>query len=403
MNYYSYTFRLVWSYLKKYPSYFFWMFLRFLYWLGDLFLPILLWWIINDLTQQKYWFQDLGILIVIYCVILLISPFLETYTGYKARDIWWKIWVDFINDFTRKLKNIDISFWENKSKWQVFGALKNSFLSMAQVSIAISHRYMLDIISIIGILLTTIVFLPFVIAIYIIASLLFLLNIKINLKKEKDAQIMENKASENVDASMMEYFNNFSTVLYLNLFHKKEKQIFDKTKNFYYAYKKRLIYSIMYKRLWNHQLNSITMVILFVYLIYSIIKWDILIGTATTIIFFTQKLIEIFCELTDISTNFTKYTADFERFHTLTKEMENTTDIAKYNVWDFQSLKVHNLGVTAENKVLLENINIEIKRWENIAIVWFSGSGKSTLLDVMLKVIKNYKWDIYLGSSPVTD
>jgi len=268
---------------------------------------------------------------------------------------------------------------------------------MVHVSAWVSHQYMLNLLSIVWILLTTIVFLPFVIVIYIFTFVLFILNIRFNLKREKDAQIVENKSSENLDGSMMEYFNNFSTVLYLNLFEKKSKQIFEKTADFFSAFQKRAFYSIMYKRYGNHQVNAIAMIILFLYLIYNIVHWNILVWTATTILLFTQRLVAMFGELTDISTAFTIYVADFERFHTLTQEMEKEPQKSNHSVWKFQSLKIKNLWVTSENKVLLENINLEIKKWEKIAVIWFSGSGKSTLLDVVLKVIKNYSWEIYLN------
>lgn len=63
-------------------------------------------------------------------------------------------------------------------------------------------------------------------------------------------------------------------------------------------------------------------------------------------------------------------------------------------------LQIKNLSFSYDDKKVLENINLNIKKGETIAIVGPSGAGKSTLFNILLKLHSDYEGEInYDGTS----
>lgn len=63
-------------------------------------------------------------------------------------------------------------------------------------------------------------------------------------------------------------------------------------------------------------------------------------------------------------------------------------------------LEIKNLTVKLDNKVILEDINLEVEKGEIVAIVGPNGGGKTTLLKTILGFIKTYKGDIKILGLP---
>lgn len=70
--------------------------------------------------------------------------------------------------------------------------------------------------------------------------------------------------------------------------------------------------------------------------------------------------------------------------------MINLKNIKKsYNLWKNNSIDI------------LKNINVEIKSWEFVAIVWPSWSGKSTLMNIIWMLDTPSSWEYYFSSERV--
>lgn len=57
----------------------------------------------------------------------------------------------------------------------------------------------------------------------------------------------------------------------------------------------------------------------------------------------------------------------------------------------------------SENKIVLENINLEIKKSEKIAFIGSSGSGKSTLVDIIIGLYKPSRGEIFIDDSLIDE
>lgn len=59
-------------------------------------------------------------------------------------------------------------------------------------------------------------------------------------------------------------------------------------------------------------------------------------------------------------------------------------------------IKINNLKVGYENRIIIEDLSLEVKRGEVISIIGPNGSGKSTLLKAIARFIKKDNGEIYL-------
>lgn len=65
-------------------------------------------------------------------------------------------------------------------------------------------------------------------------------------------------------------------------------------------------------------------------------------------------------------------------------------------------LKANNLTVGYEEKVIIENLNIDIKKGQIVSILGPNGCGKSTLLKTLSRMIKPVSGDIYIENKNIT-
>lgn len=59
-------------------------------------------------------------------------------------------------------------------------------------------------------------------------------------------------------------------------------------------------------------------------------------------------------------------------------------------------MKIDNLTLAFDNKIVLKDINIEIKQWEFVFLIGSSGSGKTSLIRSLIGDFQPLRWDIVL-------
>ena len=57
--------------------------------------------------------------------------------------------------------------------------------------------------------------------------------------------------------------------------------------------------------------------------------------------------------------------------------------------------------VYTEEKNILNNLNLSIKKWETVAFVWNTWAGKSTIISLILKLWDNKSWEILIDSKNI--
>ncbi|WP_440649129.1 ATP-binding cassette domain-containing protein, partial [Candidatus Pelagibacter sp. HIMB1521] len=130
------------------------------------------------------------------------------------------------------------------------------------------------------------------------------------------------------------------------------------------------------------------------------------------IIFFTVCLIRLFPSITKILFNFQLISFSSSTINLVNKETQIKIDkqyimpekednkILRFN----DSIEVRDLSFEyIKNKKILDNINIQIKKNQMIAITGKSGSGKSTLLNILLGLIIDYNGEIYIDKNLLSE
>lgn len=64
-------------------------------------------------------------------------------------------------------------------------------------------------------------------------------------------------------------------------------------------------------------------------------------------------------------------------------------------------MKVDNLTLSFWNKIVLDKVNLEIKAWEFVFIIWYSWSWKTSLIRSIIWDLKPTSWDIVLDNGSV--
>lgn len=64
-------------------------------------------------------------------------------------------------------------------------------------------------------------------------------------------------------------------------------------------------------------------------------------------------------------------------------------------------MKVDNLTLSFWNKIVLDKVNLEIKTWEFVFIIWYSWSWKTSLIRSIIWDFKPSTWDIILDNGSV--
>lgn len=342
--------------------------------------------------------EKIYLFVWIYLILLFLDPMLEVLTALKWLKIANKVARDFRNDAIILLENADIDFFKTKNKWAFLKIIDSAYSSIYSISEDILHRYLTSIGQVIGIFLSTIILTPIVLLIFIITSILSIINLVIFGNKEKEARIQFSQQEETTTGWLSEFLNNFRTIFYLNLFKKQETELFTKTGN---SYTKKLNVITRSVRKWyNHsQLQQISSMIIFIFCVINVIKGNFTIWTLVIIITFADKLSSQMWNILALSETFMEKTTALQRYRDEMAQKLTIKPLAK--TWliknNFQKLKVDNVSLLRDERDNLKNISFSIKKKEKIAIIGYTWWWKSSLLDVLLKATTDYTGEIYIN------
>ena len=85
-------------------------------------------------------------------------------------------------------------------------------------------------------------------------------------------------------------------------------------------------------------------------------------------------------------------------------EMENDLDSGEKLKKVTWNIKFENINFSyLEERQVIKNLNLEIKFWEKVALVWNTGSWKSTIVNLILRFWEADKWSIYLDGKDISE
>ena len=297
--------------------------------------------------------------------------------------------LDFIlnNKIFKQLLLLPFSYYKNRSTGEIINRLKDLnvireyitniliFLFSDVVSIVVFIVFMFNIVKKITLL------------VIIYSILIIFINLfKKNILKNKLLKV-KNK-EDIVNSKLIEGINNFVTIKNNHI----EKRLIDEYKINY----NKLINS-NYKFIKNNYIFSFiddlfnNILIVFIYLFgsyYVIIDRISIIELFIYINFFNYYL-SSFNRIITIINNYSSYNISRRRIDDLFNiNYESFRDSYYFLPYDLKgSIKISNLNYKIGNRILFNNLNLNIKYGEKILVTGKSGSGKSTLFRILMRYI----------------
>lgn len=107
--------------------------------------------------------------------------------------------------------------------------------------------------------------------------------------------------------------------------------------------------------------------------------------------------------LSALPQNLTQTFASGDRVLDLLEEKPVVSEIKDGKNFNFLNLKVNNLSFKYDEASVLNNVNLEVKRGQIVALVGPSGCGKSTLLKLLLRFYETNSGDILYNNISIND
>lgn len=92
----------------------------------------------------------------------------------------------------------------------------------------------------------------------------------------------------------------------------------------------------------------------------------------------------------------------FERLNLFNNDFSKIKKI-EFNYDDFENIEMQDISYFSNNKLILDGINLNIKKNSKTAILGISGAGKSTLLKILVGNSKQTKGDLLLSNNKLID
>jgi ABC-type bacteriocin/lantibiotic exporter with double-glycine peptidase domain len=402
-NFYIYTLLITLKYLRKYPIYWVGVGVRTVYYLFEIAVPILFGIILNKISSGEANWNSILWPIIGYVCIKTFNPIIEVTTGYWNWNRGGRASQDYRSDMIGLLTRAKPNYFQNKSKGAVLSAINTATGGICRFAASLNQSYTGLFVEIIGIGIASYIISPWVLLVIGFNLVFFLINLIFTTREEKQLMLIENQKSENISGRITEFLNNFTTVIYLNLFEREKAEIRRLEDEYYTALTRREKVSIFKKWLNNHVLHGVTQAVILVILINEVVSGKMQIGTLSIIVMFAQRVLDRMNYTVQLVTEYLTTTTNVERAYTLVNK-----ELAKNEVEDssiaitaaeFKDISIIGVGLERENRETLSKISLEIPSGKRIAIVGSTGSGKSTLMDILLRVETDYTGKILLNGA----
>jgi len=195
-----------------------------------------------------------------------------------------------------------------------------------------------------------------------------------------------------------EFASSIFTVKFFNLpkFIKKKSK---KVENEQMWKIKSLINAIYKKWIYLNFYGSLGYIIIGPLALYLYINWVIIIWVLIIIIWYIWDTRDSVVVFWDIQDDYIEYKSWFMLLTEILKIKTEKYDFDPIKKFPkkLENIIFDNLSFTYWSISNLDNINLKIKSWEKIALVWKSGSWKSTFVKILMKQVLPKNWWIYFN------
>lgn len=227
-------------------------------------------------------------------------------------------------------------------------------------------------------------------------AVFFAINIKILMPQESRAGLLERKAQETVYGRINEYLINYKTVVYLNLFQRQDKEIFQYNELAYATYTNRERIS-GWKWYINNQIHALFISGIIIYAVWQVLLGNLHVGMLTTIVFFSLRIAENMTDFVWQISELVRFSNSIQRYNDTFVEVHENYSESSSKIIHFEKLTLQKVTLQQKDRETLRNVSVTIKKGHKVAIVGFTGSGKTTLIDILLKAITTYDGEIFIN------
>jgi ATP-binding cassette, subfamily B, putative efflux pump len=375
-----------------------------------LLIPLLIKYVIDDIvgndilsqnvkTERLLWIM--GVMIVIF---VLARPPIEYYRQYFAQWTASKILYDIRDDLFHHIQKLSFKFYSNnrageiisrvindveQTKTFVVTGLMNLWLDIATIIIAVVIMFNMDI----TLTIVSLILFPF----YAFSVRYFFGNLR-KLTRVRSQALAE------VQGYLHERVQGMAVVKSFAIEDHEQKQFDSQNKNF-------LEKAIDHTK-WNAKafavVNTITDIaplIVIGYSGYLVIQDDLSVGTMMAFIAYIDRLYNPLRRLVNSSTTLTQSIASMDRVFELADEKYDIDDspdsIEVTDVKGHIEFKNVDFSYDKEEETVLNDISLDVRQGETIALVGMSGGGKSSLISLIPRFYDVTKGEILLDGTDI--
>ena len=336
--------------------------------------------IIYKLAEKNYQF----LLFTIFCC-FFVAYILKNIMDYIRNRIFLKIYrnvyADLTNNIFTKIIKLPYQYFKNRTTGEVVNRI-NDLQIISSVSIKVIVTFIMDglIFILLGLFLMFTNFNLFLYSLLVYLIYLFLIMFLNKTLNKSIINLKDNKIM--TDSYSYESIKNFETIKGLSIENDISKKFIYLNKNYIGSIKKtdNLLNAEMFLK--NIIFDLCTCFIIFASSYLNGIENVHIISSYFLMIYFFTPIVDFVDLYKDLKESYISY----ERICELLFEQENNKTVSNIK---FNDIEYRNLNYKYYNqKSLLNNVNLKIKKNNKIMFIGNSGSGKSTLLKILKKYYK---------------
>lgn len=366
-------------------------------------------WHLNNYSQTYGVFKCLVIISALYIFFAFLSALFRYLGVYNLAPIRNGVIKDLRNDIYHKITILPLSFFSNKRKGDLLSRMSSDLLDI-EISVISSLQMMIkDPIMVIVFLTTLIIISPklvlfVVIVMPVVAYLIKQIGASLNRNSEKGQKQIGTLISTTEET--------LGAIRVISTYNAEDKirEKFEQQNNIY----SRLMTKILRRKELAAPLTEVfgilSLVIVVIFGGLMVIKGEIHPSILIGFVLLFARILAPMQSLTTAYYNLKKAAAAAKRLYEILdakekiEEKPNAIKEVKFSdTIKFSNVFFSYTGENEDNKIVLDNINLEAKQGQTIAIVGKSGSGKSTLLDLLPRFHDVVSGEIRIDDIPIKD
>ncbi len=366
-------------------------------------------WNLNNLSIEYGLYTCLAILSVVYLIFAFCSALFRYLGMYFLAPIRNGVVKDLRNDIYHKITTLPLSFFSNKRKGDLLSRMSSDLLDIEISVISSLQMIIKDPIMVIVFLIALIVASPkLVIFIFIILPLVAILIRQIGASLNRNSE----KGQKQIGRVLSTVEETLGGIRVINAYNAEEivKKKFEGENNIY----TKLMTKILRRKDLSSPLTEIFAIFALVVVVLfggmMVINGEIHPSMLIGFVLLFARIISPMQSVTTAYYNLKKAEAAAQRVYEILdapeRIIEKPNAITTINFEDrieYKNVYFSYIEEEGKEKLVLDNINLEIEKGKTIAIVGRSGAGKSTLIDLLPRFQDALQGDITIDGISIKD